>query len=151
MSALDARAVMSVVRGALGSSLAELRVIDEYDAYYRDRRREQPLPVIYARLNDAVGTRYYVDPRTASVVLQYSRRGWAQRWLYNGLHSLDFPWLYNHRPLWDVVVIALMLGGAALSVTSIVMTWRVLARNAAAFALVRWKVPNEDLLSENDR
>jgi hypothetical protein len=68
--------------------------------------------------------------------------------LYNGLHSLDFPWLYNYRPLWDIVVITLMLGGTALCVTSLVMTYRVLARKAVAFARARLNVPNEDLALE---
>jgi len=56
----------------------------------------------------------------------YSSRDWVTRWAYHGLHSLDFPWLYNHRPLWDIVVITFMLGGAALSVTSVILAWRVL-------------------------
>ena len=103
-------AVMRAVRSAIGPhNLAELRMLEQYDAYYRDRHRQLPLPVIYARLTDTVGTRYYIDPRSATVVGQYSARGWVNRWWYNGLHSLDFPWL-DHRPLWDIVVIALMLG-----------------------------------------
>jgi hypothetical protein len=145
MTTLDHEAVTAVVRKALGSNVAELRLIHQYDAYYADRRRERPLPVVYARLNDAVGTRYYIDPRTARVVGQYSARGWVNRWLYRGLHSLDFPWLYNYRPLWDIVVITLMLGGTALCVTSIVMTWRVLARKAVKLVQARLNVPNEDL------
>jgi hypothetical protein len=48
------------------------------------------------------------------------------RWLYHGLHSLDFPWLYDHRPLWDIVVISFMLGGTALCVTSLILAWRVI-------------------------
>jgi hypothetical protein len=96
-------------------------------------------------MNDAVGTRYYIDPKTARVVGTYSARGWVSRWLYHGLHSLDFPWLYNYRPLWDIVVIALMLGGTAVCVTSIVLTWRVLARNIAAVVRARFIPVNEDL------
>ena len=49
-------------------------------------------------------------------------------WLYNGLHTLNFPWLYNHRPLWDIVVITFMVGGTALCVTSLILAWRVLGR-----------------------
>jgi hypothetical protein len=147
MASLNTEEVMGVVRKALGTNVAELRLIDEYDAYYRDRTRQRPLPVIYARLNDSVGTRFYVDPGTATVVAQYSARGWVQRWLYNGLHSLDFPWLYNYRPLWDIVVITLMLGGTALCVTSLVMTWRVLARKAVTLVKARFSVPNEDLVA----
>ena len=48
-------------------------LMDEYDAYYLDRLRERPLPVIYARMNDAVGTRYYIDPKTASDRRQLQR------------------------------------------------------------------------------
>ena len=120
--------------------------MDQYDAYYLDRHRERPLPVIYARLNDAGGTRYYVDPKTGTVVGQYSARGWVNRWLYHGLHSLDFPWLYNYRPLWDIVVIGLMLGGTALCVTSIVMTWRVLARKLALLVRERFSFTDDDLV-----
>jgi len=72
--------------------------------------------------------RYYIDPKTASVVATYSHRNWVSRNLYNGLHSLNFPWLYNYRPLWDIVVIFFMLGGTGLCVTSLVLAWRVLGR-----------------------
>jgi PepSY-associated TM region len=142
---IDPEDVMRVVRAALGENLGELRVVDEYDAYYLDRRGDRPLPVVYARLNDAVATRYYIDPKTATVVGQYSARGWVNRWLYHGLHSLDFPWLYRYRPLWDIVVIGLMLGGTALCLTSLVMTWRVLARKMAVVIRARIDLPDEDL------
>jgi hypothetical protein len=144
---LDADAVVRIVRDALGAS-ADVRMLNQYDAYYLDRNRERPLPVVYAHVNDAVGTRYYVDPGTGTVVHQYSARGWVNRWLYHGLHSLDFPWLYNYRPLWDIVVIGLMLGGTALCVTSIVMTWRVVSRKTAAVMRARFNPPNEDLALE---
>ena len=98
--------------------------------YYLDRRRVRPLPVILAQLNDTDRTRYYVDPRTARVVGSYSGKGWTTRWLYHGLPSLDFPWLYNHRPAWDVVVIALLVAGTALSATSIVLAWRLVRRTS---------------------
>ena len=78
------------------------------------------------RLDDPARTHYYIDATTARVVGSYSSRDWVTRWAYHGLHSLDFPWLYNHRPLWDIVVITFMLGGAALSVTSVILAWRVL-------------------------
>jgi hypothetical protein len=143
--AFETEAVMRVVRQAAGPALTDLRVMEEYDAYYLDRLGELPLPVIHARLDDAVGTRYYIDPATARVVGTYTARGWVNRWLYHGLHSLDFPWLYKHRPLWDIVVITLMLGGTALSATSLVMTWRVLARKLAGLFRARFTPPDEDL------
>jgi len=110
---------------------ADVRVLDAYDAYYLDRRRERPLPVILAQLHDDERTRIYIDPKTAAIVSTYGASGWVSRWLYHGLHSLDFPWLYAYRPLWDIVVITFMLGGTALSVTSLVLAWRVLGRRIA--------------------
>lgn len=144
--------IMSLVQEAAGSNLAELRVIDQYDAYYLDRLREKPLPVIYARMNDEARTRTYIDPKTGRTVGTYSARNWINRWLYHGLHSMDFPWLYNHRPLWDIVVISLMLGGTALCVTSLLLTWRVLKRKVIAImgATARRPSINEDLAAETE-
>ena len=144
-SSFEIDEIVRVVREGAGSSLAALRVMEEYDAYYLDRRRERPLPVIYARMNDPARTRYYIDPKTARVVGTYDASEWVSRWLYHGLHSLDFPWLYRYRPLWDIMVITLMLGGAAISVTSVMLTWRVLARKLAVFIPERLGPPNEDL------
>ena len=90
-------------------------------------------------------TRYYIDPKTATIASHYNSRGWVNRWLYHGLHSLDFPWLYKYRPLWDIVVISLMLGGTALCGTSLVLTWRVLIRKIAVILRAPLDQPNEDL------
>ena len=103
-------------------------IIHQYNRYYLDRRRELPLPVLRVRLNDRGATRYYIDPKTARVVGSYNSRNWMTRWAYHGLHSLNFPWLYNYRPLWDIVVITFMVGGAALSVTSLILAWGVVRR-----------------------
>jgi hypothetical protein len=123
--------VIALIRQSLETArIAELRVLEEYDAYYLDRRHERPLPVVLLRLNDADRTRYYIDPRTARVVGSYNSRIWVSRWLYHGLHSLNFPWLYKHRPLWDIVMIGFMAGGTALCVTSLILAWRVVMRRA---------------------
>jgi hypothetical protein len=108
--------------------LMDVRVLDQYDMYYRDRHHQRPLPVIMLTLNDAEHDRYYIDPKTARVVGTYSSRDWVTRWLYHGLHSLDVPWLYGHRPAWDIVVIAFMVGGTSLAVTALVLAWQALGR-----------------------
>ena len=102
--------------------------LDAYDRYYLDRRRGRPLPVVLVRLGDRGASRFYIDPKTARLVGVYHARNWVTRWLYHGLHSLDFPWLYRYRPLWDVIVGGFMLGGTALCCTSLVLAWQVLAR-----------------------
>ena len=104
---------------------AETRLLTDYDRYYLDRHRQRPLPVLLAVADDADRTRYYIDPKTARTVASYSSQRWVSRYLYHGLHSLDVPWLYDHRPAWDLVVLTFMLGGTALCVTSVILAWRV--------------------------
>jgi hypothetical protein len=128
----DRQRIVDVVTAAAPPGMVETRLLTQYDRYYLDRLRELPLPVILAQLHDDEQTRYYIDPKTARVVGGYSSRNWVGRWLYNGLHSFNFPWLYNYRPAWDIVVIAFMLGGTALSVTSLVLAWRVLGKKLRA-------------------
>ncbi|MGE3707693.1 MAG: hypothetical protein AB7I13_20655, partial [Vicinamibacterales bacterium] len=41
--------------------------------------------------------------------------------------------LYFHRPLWDIVVIVLSIGGTLLSITTFVPAWRRLMRHGRAF------------------
>ena len=122
------RIVAIATEAAAPAGLSDIRMVDHYDRYYLDRHQQRPLPVILAVLNDAGQTRLYINPKVARVAGSYSAGSWMDRWLYHGLHSLDFPWLYNHRPAWDIVMIAFMLGGTALSVTSFVLAWRVLGR-----------------------
>ncbi|HVH26782.1 MAG TPA: hypothetical protein VM818_08485 [Vicinamibacterales bacterium] len=125
---LDRTRIVDIVKNAAADQEVEIRVLDRYDRYYLDRTGQQPLPVILALIHDAEETRHYIDPKTATIVRSYGNRNAARRWLYNGLHSLNFPWLYNYRPLWDIVVIAFMIGGTALCVTGLVLAWRAVGK-----------------------
>jgi hypothetical protein len=128
VATLDPRALVEIVTEALKRPAASVRLMANYDRYYLDRHRLAPLPVVVVELNDAAGSRYYLDPKSARIVGGYSAANFLDRWLYHGLHSMNFPWLYNYRPAWDIVVIAFMLGGTALTLTSLVLAWQVLGR-----------------------
>ena len=67
------------------------------------------------RYVDDQGPWLYLDPGQGRIVLRSVRISRRERWLYQGLHSLDFPFLYFRRPLWDIVAIVLSIGGAVLS------------------------------------
>jgi hypothetical protein len=126
----DANQIIEIIKGAVSNpDSIDITLINQYDLYYLDRTRQRPLPVIRVLLNDEENTRYYIDPKSARIVSTYSNRNWVNRWLDSALHSLSFPFLYNHRPLWDIVVITFMAGGTALCVTSLVLAWRVLGRS----------------------
>lgn len=100
----------------------------EYDAYYYDRDGARPLPVLRVRFDDAEGTWLYADPRSGRLVAREVDRSRAERWLYHGLHSFDLPGLRTRRPLWDVLLVGLSLGGFALAATAALPAWRRLRR-----------------------
>jgi hypothetical protein len=143
VNGFETNQLIEIVKSAVPNPNAiEIQAIDQYDMYYLDRTRQRPLPVLRVLMNDEEHTRYYIDPKSARVVSTYSSRNWVNRWLDSALHSLSFPFLYNHRPLWDIVVITFMVGGTALCVTSLVLAWRVLGRK-----LKRVKAVTDDVLT----
>jgi hypothetical protein len=90
------------------------------------------LPVLRVRYNDPQQTWLYLDPRRGAIVRKEERLTRINRWIYHGLHSFDFPFLYYHRPLWDIVVIGLSLGGMVLSATTMLPAWRRVRRRMRA-------------------
>ena len=126
------RIVNAVQRISQPAPVKEARVVPRYEAYYLDRHNRLPLPAIFVRLGDRNDSSFYIDPKTAQVVESYGSRSRWNRWLYHGLHSMDFPWLYAHRPAWDIVVLTLMTGGLGLGLTALLLAIRALRR---AFAL----------------
>lgn len=137
-SAFDTGKIVAALGAAAKPySVSQVRMIARYEAYYLDRYHRLPLPVIYAQLNDPARSGFYIDPKTARIVQSYDSRSRRNRWLYHGLHSWDLPALYAHRPLWDALVLLLMLAGSSLSITSVVLAWKVLLRKFA------WKRPVE--------
>ena len=104
--------------------------LHEFDAYYYDLRGARSLPVLCVRYEDPARTWLYMDPARGGIVLKTDDTRRLRRWLYQGLHSLDFPFLYYERPLWDIVVIVLSVGGLVLSATTLVPAWRRLRRHA---------------------
>jgi len=113
--------------------------LDEYDAYYYSQKGLRPLPVLRIRYGDPQQTWLYLDPQHGVIAARLERGSRWNRWLYHGFHSLDFPFMYYKRPLWDIVVILLSLGGIAASVTSAWPAWRRLARHGSPFG--RWAMP----------
>jgi hypothetical protein len=106
--------------------IADSRLLDEYDAYYYPGWYDKlvnggtkRLPVLRVTFDDPNRTAIYIDPHSGAPVLAYDTAARWFRWLFHGLHSFDFGFLYRSRPLWDVVVLPLMLGGVLLSATGV--------------------------------
>lgn len=111
-----------------GVAVADATWLSEYDAYYYSHAGMKPVPVLRVRYADTRATWLYLDPQRGIIALRLERASRWNRWLYHGFHSLDFPFLYYRRPLWDIVVMLLNIGGVAISVTSALPAWRRIVR-----------------------
>lgn len=125
----DRERMWDVAKAAMpGVPVADAAWLDEYDAYYYSQKGTRALPVLRVRYDDGPRTWLYLDPERGVIASRLERSTRWNRWLYHGFHSLDFPFMYYKRPLWDIVVIVLSLGGIAISLTSALPAWRRLVR-----------------------
>jgi hypothetical protein len=114
------------------AELVERTLLSEPDDYYYSRHdRYRPLPAYRVKFADPEATWFYIDARTGVVTLKVTAAMRVLRWLYNGLHSLDFAFLLRRGVLWDAIVIALCVAGSAFAATAVFVAWRRLRRSAA--------------------
>ena len=119
-------ALVAQARQAVPGPLGSADLLERYDAYYYSvgtgaRRR---LPVLRLTFDNPETRLMYVDPHTGSIARAYDTHAMVMRWAVIGLHCLDFPFLIRNRPAWDITIITLSLGGLALSVSGLVLSWR---------------------------
>jgi hypothetical protein len=107
----------AALRIAGTEAVASEGMISEEDAYYFSHHDNVVLPAYRLILNDAEHTRYYFDPSSGQIVRRMDANSRTRRWLFDGLHRIDFTAGLRWRPVWDIVTILLLLGGAALSMT----------------------------------
>ena len=81
---------------------------------------------------DPPETWLYIDPHRGTVAWREQKMSRIRRWLYNGLHKFDLPYLMQ-RPLWDVAMILLSIGGMVLSITTVLPAFRRLRGHAVRF------------------
>jgi hypothetical protein len=136
LAPLDAERIRREV-AALGVPLLESGLLHAEDNYYYGHKWQVSLPVYRAIVDDAERTRLYINLETGSVRAIDSTGRWS-RWIRTGLHDLDFP-IVRLRPLWDLVVIPLLLGVTLVCVTG---TWMALRRVRRDFrALLKVGIP----------
>jgi hypothetical protein len=114
-------------------------VLTAYDMYYYSRDphtmtggSEKPLPVWRVVFDDGHATWVHIDPATGAVLGRTDTTQRVKRWVFAMLHSWDWLPLLERRPVWDILVILLSLGGTALSVTGVVIGWRRLGLKFAS-------------------
>jgi hypothetical protein len=130
--------LLAAARAAMpGMEPAEVTWLTDYDAYYYERTRTSRLPALRVKFDDPDKTWLYLDARDGSLVLAEVQGSRMERWLYQGLHSLDFPGFYQASWAWYPVMVILGLGGVALSLTSVIVGWKFLRGSVRAEQPVR--------------
>ncbi|MFC0250617.1 PepSY domain-containing protein [Massilia consociata] len=131
----DAAALQAGIAQLLPYPLARIERLDSYDLHYYARDdhtmtggTDKPLPVLRAVFTDPHASWVHVDPHTGAIVARSDRHKRWSRWLFAMLHSWDWLPLLERRPLWDLLLIVLSIGGTVMSVTGIVIGWRRLGR-----------------------
>lgn len=117
----DAQLADLAGRAKPGIPVATQELITEPDAYHYGHHDAVVLPawrVIYA---DAQQTRLYFDPATGELINKVDAGSRAFRWFHLGLHRLDFAQSLRARPVWDVVMLPLMLGVSFLCLIGFVV------------------------------
>ncbi len=109
-------------------------LLKEYDTYYINHKRRLKLPVWKVSVENADKTCYYINPSDGRL-RPYNTHRRAGAWMYAGLHTLRFKFLVAHPVLWEVVMWVLLLGGATLSLSGIVLgvryIWRLIRRRTS--------------------
>lgn len=98
------------------------------DSYWYERQPRFTLPVDRIGFADHDRTWFFIDPKTGDIVGRSTSGTRLYRWLFYSVHDFDVHFLRDHRPLWDVVVGILALGGLIISVTGVVISWRRLGQ-----------------------
>ncbi|MDE0479669.1 MAG: PepSY domain-containing protein [Chloroflexota bacterium] len=125
LAPLSPATVASAIASAWpGNSIVNRHSISPTDSYGNLREGALGPDVMRFVLNDDGQTWVHVDMSNGSIVSVMDRSRRTYRWLYNGLHSLDFPGLADRRPLWDILMLVLLAGGFAFSVTAAVIGYR---------------------------
>lgn len=119
---LEPTQAAEVVGAAMhGGKIEGHSIVPDRDTYTHLREGRLPPGTIRVELADANESWVHVDRHAGEIlsVLDSSRR--LYRWLFNGLHSLDFPGLADRRPLWDATMLALLAAGFVASSTGVVI------------------------------
>lgn len=124
-----------------GARIEHREILREYDAYYYARAShtmsghvEKRLPVLRLKFDDPNSTWVHLDPYTGAVIGKLDAHQRVKRWLFAFLHSWDWLPLLERRPLWDVLLILLSVGGFLVSCTGVVIGWHRLKRKQAEHA-----------------
>lgn len=129
VDALPSEVLLRAVRATRPDApLKEAVMLSSGDNYYYSHHHQAAFPVLRVQFELPDETTFYADPVDGKLAGYADSNSKWSRWLFNGLHQLDFVSIIRTRPLWDMLVVSLCLLGAILSSTGVVLGWRRLMK-----------------------
>ena len=107
-----------------GVPIRDAGLLDSGDAYYFNHHEQLVFPVYRIVFDDVDRTHYYFDPVSAELLQKYDGARRWHRWLFLGLHRGDFTAALRRRPLWDLIMLPLLLGVTIGALSGVWMAWR---------------------------
>ncbi len=111
------------------ASILRHGVILPRDTYTNLREGRLPEGTVRVELGDAQSTWVHINSYSGEITSVMDRSRRVYRWLFNGLHSLDIPGFVERRPLWDVVMLVLLILGLLGSLTGVIVGCRRLTKS----------------------
>jgi hypothetical protein len=124
--------VRAAARLRPGAGVTQATLQTREDFHWYGHHRERTVPIWRLEFDDAARSWIYIDPSSGQVAGSNDSNSRLRRWLFNAAHSLDFPWLIQYRPAWDIVVWLLSIVGTVASASGVVIGWRRLRRKPGA-------------------
>ncbi|GJD50177.1 hypothetical protein OPKNFCMD_2914 [Methylobacterium crusticola] len=125
-------AILAAAAGLVpGADLVATERLAAPDAYWYDRHGAPRLPVLRLAFGDPAATWFHLDPLTGEVLDRSDRSTRAQRWLFDGLHTLDVGPLGRRPGARIALVGAASALGLVVAVSGVVLGWRRLRRRFA--------------------
>ena len=125
----DTLLMQAVATAWAPTPVRDIAAIAADDAYGHTRSDALPASARRVRLNDAASTWVHVDTRSGQIISQMDDSRRLYRWLFNGLHSFDFPFLRGTGTLRQALMLAALAAGLALSASALVLAARRIARS----------------------
>jgi hypothetical protein len=103
-------------------------LIRSEDAYHFAHHGSVVLPAWRVIYRNDERTRLYFDPRSGELVNYVDTESREFRWWHLALHRFDFAAGLRERPVWDMVVLPLMIGVTLLCLIGLWLGWKRLAK-----------------------
>lgn len=106
-------------------------MITQEDTYYYHHHKQVELPVWKIDFTDQTNDeqlQYYLSPVSGNIVKAVDNNRRLYRWWFNALHRWDFSSALRQRPVWDIMLLPVMIILTLFSLTGCYLAYRRIKR-----------------------